>query len=629
MPSARLPLLLAFLALVSSRASAPQAPPRWHQIGTTRIDVGLPDPATGPVSRVWFDSNGALYALLPSGRAYFTVDFQDWTPAPPTVAPPPPPPPPPATPPDPQARVFQASRSRFYALGSALYRSDDKGQHWTNLTTYHDWSILGTPLLDLAVDPTDPDHLIVATAFGLWRSLDGGLSWSGCNDNLPALPIQELLALPDHGNLPRISLASLGEAIWAPGPSQAWRLVSPTITAERQQLLSQISRQLGAPVTRAQQAGRYLYAASISGTLWSSADSGQHWYSFPIPGGGSVADLFADPSYPTVALAVTNQNGRGSVLRTTNAGIFWEDISADLPPTPIYGITADLISGAVYVATRDGVFMSIQNLRAPAPAASWNRVAGLPPAPVVDVALDASANRLFVAVDGYGVFSALAPHRSAVPVLVSAADLRARPLAPGALLSFLGPPLDLVTINSTPLPILSTRETETQFQLPFDLQGSTVSLQLVPSPPGSQDRQPRELRLTLPLVDSAPAILVYPDGSPFLLDPDTGILLDPTQPLPAGARLQLLATGLGRVTPDWPPGTPAPILQPPRVIHPVKVYLNAEPLLVFGATLAPGYVGLYAIEIQLPRTVNAGPAQLTLEVAGHPSNPVILVLDSQ
>jgi uncharacterized protein (TIGR03437 family) len=38
--------------------------------------------------------------------------------------------------------------------------------------------------------------------------------------------------------------------------------------------------------------------------------------------------------------------------------------------------------------------------------------------------------------------------------------------------------------------------------------------------------------------------------------------------------------------------------------------------------LAPGYIGLYLIEIQVPAMVNSGPAELYIESEGHGSNRV-------
>jgi uncharacterized protein (TIGR03437 family) len=105
------------------------------------------------------------------------------------------------------------------------------------------------------------------------------------------------------------------------------------------------------------------------------------------------------------------------------------------------------------------------------------------------------------------------------------------------------------------------------------------------------------------------------------------VLLDSAKPAHAGSRLQVLATGFGRVRPDWPTGLSAPLTDPPHVAATVHAYLDGSPIEVTQATLAPGYVGFYLIEIQLPRIANAGPAELILEAEGQQSNRVRLYIE--
>ena len=45
------------------------------------------------------------------------------------------------------------------------------------------------------------------------------------------------------------------------------------------------------------------------------------------------------------------------------------------------------------------------------------------------------------------------------------------------------------------------------------------------------------------------------------------------------------------------------------------------------ASLAPGYVGFYLIEIQIPRITNVGPVELYLEAEGQQSNRVRLYVE--
>jgi uncharacterized protein (TIGR03437 family) len=91
--------------------------------------------------------------------------------------------------------------------------------------------------------------------------------------------------------------------------------------------------------------------------------------------------------------------------------------------------------------------------------------------------------------------------------------------------------------------------------------------------------------------------------------------------------VKILATGLGKVQPNWPTGMQAPLEDPPAVVASVKVFLDGAPLQVTRATLAPGYVGFYLVEAQLPSLVNAGIAELHLAADGQASNPVQIVIE--
>lgn len=85
---------------------------------------------------------------------------------------------------------------------------------------------------------------------------------------------------------------------------------------------------------------------------------------------------------------------------------------------------------------------------------------------------------------------------------------------------------------------------ESQIQVPFEAAGGRQTL-------------------GVPLRDASPAVFVDRDGAPMLLDAMT--------PARSDARIQILATGLGRVQPAWPTGLAAPLGSPPRVVAPVKV----------------------------------------------------------
>jgi uncharacterized protein (TIGR03437 family) len=613
-------------ALAQIPAAGPQLD--WRHIGNSAIELALPSAATGPVDRVWYSSDGAtLYARTRSGRTFQTADFETWA----AVSGAPSAPPPAV---DGQAPNSPETGARARSMGARMYsfarnafRSDDGGINWVNLTAYKGASILGASLSDLAVSPPNEDEISVANAAGVWRSMDGGLTWSGLNASLPNLPVRRFFGLPSGMNGVRIGLALNGasELEWAPGEKIAWR-VSNSPDPDHEALQKRLAAQaLNAVITAVATSGDAIYAGSADGRLWASLDGGARWGPASIRG-GPVEAIYVDPKDPQTAWAVLGDHPKPleagatpeHVVTTKNAGGFWDDATGNLPDVSTHGVTADTGSSAVYVASDAGVFFASTD--SSGRAGPWTLVsAGLPNAPAMDVKLDAAENQIFAALDGYGVYATMAPHRLREVRVVNAADFSGRAAAPGSLLSVLGTRLTSARTGESAVPILAADNNASQIQVPFNAKGQNLGLAL--------ESAAGHLVRSFPLRNVSPAIFIDPDGAPMVLDGDSGVMLDAMRPAHSGTRVQVLATGLGRVNPDWPTGTPAPLTDSPRVIAPLRAYLDREAVEVSRAVLAPGYVGFYLIEIQLPRIVNAGPAELYIEAEGQPSNRVRLYIE--
>jgi len=604
--------------------AAPQSTPEWRKVGSAAVDQQLAAPATGPVVRVWFSNEGGvLFARTQSGRIFQTADFSAWTPLSVAVEPPPStiPSTMPARFPEAGVRLINAAADagRIYALGRQLYSSEDGGRTWANLTAYHFASVVGSGVHDLAVAPGNPAQLVLANDFGVWRSLDGGLSWSGLNLGLPNLAVRRILATPGPAGGTRIQADELETLELAPGAA-VWEPVPPAADGEGT-LMERYATLLGADVSAVAVSQDRVYAGSSDGRLWVVRD-GVPGVAWPARGGGRVERIFVDPAAPDLALAALAGSG-AHVLRTTNGGLFWDELDHNLPNAPAHAIAADRASGSVYVATDKGVFYGHADLQAAAnDAVNWtNLTEGLAGSavPAEDVRLDPAGAQLYIALDGYGVYATLAPHRLLNPQVVSAADYSLRAAAPGALLSVLGARVSAARAANLNYPVLAAADGESQIQVPFEAVGPNVSLEL--------DTAVGSRTLGVPVLPAAPGILVGRDGTPALFDADTGLPLDGRNAAHSNGRVQIMATGLGKVRPNWPSGTPAPLVDPPAVEAPVKAFLDGAPLQVTRATLAGGYVGFYLIEVQLPAVTNLGTSSLYISAEGQESNRVQLTLE--
>lgn len=600
----------------------------WRRIGNALIDASLPALATGPVRHVWYSPDGqTLFSQTASGQIWETRDFETWSrsaiqsvPVRITLRGS-------ATRPEPGARVEQAAGdpNRYYALGRFVYRSDD-GAVWSNLTGYRNQSILGDGLFDMALSPANPDEITIGSQFGVWRSLDGGATWDGLNRSLPNFPATKLLSVP-NGMTPAVVSAPLDsgadlELEWAPGERGAWRAAGTGQTRAEGRLRQRIGQQLGLPLRVARAVSDWIYAGSTDGRLFVSPDRGKSWLPSNIPGAGVVNSIWVNAKDPRIALAALSVAGGGDpgarIVHTMNGGQFWEDITANLRGEA-GGVVAAMKSGAIYAATSAGVYYATADLANLISALNWQRVSdGLPDAAALDVRLDENGNQLFALLQGQGVYAAMAPHRLQELSVVNAADFSSRPAAPGTLLSILGRRLERVSTGDLNVPILGSTDAETQVQVPFEVKGASLPLVL------SGNGLIRPVDLALEAV--SPAIFIDRDGSPLLLDADSGVALDAMTPARSGSRIQILATGLGAVDPPWQTGIAAPVDNTPKVVARVRAFVDREAVEVTRATLAPGYVGFYLIEIRLPGIVNAGPAELYIEAGDKSSNRVRVYL---
>lgn len=604
----------------------------WHPIGNAAVELGLADVATGGVNRVWYvDSGLGLRVRTNLGRIYETSDFETWTDVTGADVPP-------AlegfaeTLPQPDASLRNppgAPSPKVYAVGTAVFRSEDSGRHWQNMTDYQGRSILvsgGGVLYDLAISPLSENQIVVAGDSGVFRSMDGGLSWHGLNQNLPNLPGARIRAVPQNGAGAQIELGGALVLEWQPGERTAWTPANNSAADAEAQLKQILTATLGVRITAVALNGpQTLYAGAADGRVFISTDSGRSWDESIGAQGNSVTAFWVDPNDDRMALVALQTSGNvpllgPRLLHTITGGIVWDDVSNALPASSVYGVTADPDANVVYVATNNGLYTADLPLTTLGAPPAWNPVTGLPAQHTSDVLLSQGGIYLWADVEGYGLFATLAPHHNGDPRAVSSADLRARPAAPGTLLKIVGARVTTAAAGGYGAPVLATQDTQSEIQIPFEVTGDQLSLIV-------GDGNSGRVLGPLALQPTSPAIVVDDTGAPLLADSDTGVLLDMSNPAHSGTRVQVFAVGLGRVTPDWPTGQPGPLDNPPEVVAPVTAYLNGDPVTVRRAVLAPGYVGFYLVEVELPTILDAGPANLEIQAGTVRSNAVRVYIE--
>jgi uncharacterized protein (TIGR03437 family) len=445
----------------------------------------------------------------------------------------------------------------------------------------------------------------------------------GLNQFLPNLAVKRILAAPAGTAGTRVTVDGMGPMELPPG-ANVWQPVNDQTPAAEESQLKLYSQKTGGDVRSYAIADKVIYAGTADGRILLSRDGGATFTPTNTDrANGAVERIFVDPTRPDVALAALSGPNAPHVLRTTNFGTFWDalDANTNLPNVPVHAVTGERAAGAVYVATDKGVFWAKVDLdNASTTPANWALLAGLPQtAAATDVYLDPSGIQLYASVDGYGVYATAAPHRLRNVRLVNAADFSTRAAAPGSLMSVIGGRVNSARGGTLDYPILAAADDASQIQVPFEAVGPNVTLALQTSTGA--------VRLGMQVQPVSPAIFVGQDGSPMLQDADTGLLLDARKTAHAGSRVQVFATGLGKVTPDWPSGTPARVDNPPAVAATIRAFLNGAPVPVRSATLAGGYIGFYVVELELPALNNAGPGELYITADGVESNRVQITIE--
>jgi len=176
-----------------------------------------------------------------------------------------------------------------------------------------------------------------------------------------------------------------------------------------------------------------------------------------------------------------------------------------------------------------------------------------------------------------------------------------------------------VFFNHLAAPLLYVSESQINAQVPFELpddvsvagmvvlngtQASTgVPISLVPADPGI---------FSVLQTGRGPSAVVHPDGT----------LVSPAHPVRPGGALTLYATGLGAVTPPTPSGYPA-LNSPLSIVNLAPaVKLAGRSVPVTFAGLAPYFVGLYQINIQVPADFTEPTPEIVVQ-QGNATAPVV------
>jgi uncharacterized protein (TIGR03437 family) len=203
--------------------------------------------------------------------------------------------------------------------------------------------------------------------------------------------------------------------------------------------------------------------------------------------------------------------------------------------------------------------------------------------------------------------------------VVNAAD-GARNLAPGGLIVVKGRDLSPVniatkeiplptalgesclTVNGLPVPMIFVSSTQINAQMPYQAVGSVTMV--LRTPGGVSDNY------NLTVLPAAPSVFRNVEtDSALVVRAANNTVVTPSNPVRGGDVLTIYLTGMGSTLPAVADGMPAPSDPLASALIVPQVFLAGVELPVSFAGLAPGQVGVYQINVDVPHWVPRGLSQ--------------------
>lgn len=182
------------------------------------------------------------------------------------------------------------TRSGFKGMG--IWKSEDRGETWTHLEStipdqpYGASRSTWSSVCELAIDPTDPQHILAATMNGVMETKDGGESWSKISGLLPNTYLEVEFA--DDGQT--VFVASQGSLYRSSDGAQSFTQVSGSSFPQSD--VGRIEIDLAPTDNSVVYASIATSSSEVVKGIYKSVDKGQTWNVIAEGGRNSLFDPF-------------------------------------------------------------------------------------------------------------------------------------------------------------------------------------------------------------------------------------------------------------------------------------------------------------------------------------------------
>jgi uncharacterized protein (TIGR03437 family) len=179
----------------------------------------------------------------------------------------------------------------------------------------------------------------------------------------------------------------------------------------------------------------------------------------------------------------------------------------------------------------------------------------------------------------------------------------------------------LVLVNSRPAPIYEVSPTRLTVQVPYSLTEETAVFQVIAGGAASNN--------VMLFTNQATPGVFLPNGKHAAALHADFTLVTPESAAKPGETVLVYLTGLGDVAPAVAAGTPAPGDPLSTVTTPVAAFIDGREAKMTFVGLAPGLIGLYQINVEVPAATAPGDARLDLATPGAYHSSALLPVAAQ
>jgi adhesin/invasin len=178
-----------------------------------------------------------------------------------------------------------------------------------------------------------------------------------------------------------------------------------------------------------------------------------------------------------------------------------------------------------------------------------------------------------------------------------------------------------VLVNGVPAPLFYVSPTQINFQMPPEPVGASMAVTVVSGGITS-------LQATVGIAAAGPGIFTVNSngqGQGAVLNQDYSVN-SAQNPAAAGSVIQIFASGLGLTNPPIAAGQPGSASPLDFTVNTPVVTIAGVPATVLFSGLAPTFVGLYQVNVQVPTGTASGPASLQIQINGQTSNSATVAI---